>query len=191
MSHPIKHEPNSEGEEEYEWGKKSDPPKVEKIQPGQKEKPNFGLSVKLAEDKNTFNGVFIKYSEPPEACKSKIRWRLYPFEGDKCLPPLHIHRQSAYLIGRDRKVADIPVDYPSCSRQHAALQYRLVPSKREDGTSDYRLRPYIIDLESSHGTFVNNMKIEPVTYVDLLEKDVIRFGYSSREYVLLREDSTG
>lgn len=189
MSHPIKQEPNSEGEGEYEWGKKSEPPKEENIPPGQKDKPNFGLSGKLAEDTNTFNGVVIKYSEPPEARKPKRRWRFYPFKGDKGLPPLYIHRQSSYLIGRDRKVADIPVDHPSCSKQHAALQYRLVPFEREDGIRGKRVRPYIIDLESSNGTFVNNVKIEPRTYVELLEKDVIKFGYSSREYVLLHEQS--
>jgi smad nuclear-interacting protein 1 len=182
ISRPIKHEPNSEGEEEYEWGKKSDPPKVEKIKPGQKEKPKFSFSRILAE---------IKNSEPSWVCKSKIRWRLYPFEGDKCLPSLHIHRQSSYLIGRDRMLADIPLDHPSCSNYHASLQYRLVRSKREDISRDYRVKPYIIDLASSHGTFVNNKKIEPKTYVELLEKDVIKFGYSSWEYVLLREDSTG
>lgn len=189
-SHPIKQEPNSEGEEEYEWGRKSGLPKEEKnIPPGQRDKPNFGLSGKLAEDTNTFNGVLIKYSEPPEARKPKRRWRFYPFKGDKGLPPLYIHRQSSYLIGRDRKVADIPVDHPSCSKQHAALQYRLVPFEREDGIRGKRVRPYIIDLESSNGTFVNNVKIVPRTYTELLEKDVIKFGYSSREYVLLHEQS--
>jgi len=190
VSRPIKQEPNSEGEGEYEWGKKPDPSKEEKkIPPGQKDKPNFGLSGKLSEDTNTFNGVVIKYSEPPEARKPKRRWRLYPFKGDQGLPTLYLHRQSSYLIGRDRKVADIPVDHPSCSKQHAALQYRLVPFKREDGTMGKRVRPYIIDLESSNGTFVNNVKIEPRTYVELLEKDVIKFGYSSREYVILHEQS--
>lgn len=39
---------------------------------------------------------------------------------------LHIHRQSAYLIGRDRLVADIAVDHPSCSKQHAVIQCKLV-----------------------------------------------------------------
>lgn len=52
-----------------------------------------------------------------------------------------------------------------------------------------RVRPYVIDLESSNGTYVNNVKIEPRTYVELLEKDVLKFGYSSREYVLLHEQS--
>lgn len=48
--------------------------------------------------------------------------------------PLFVHRQSAYLFGRERKVADIPIDHPSCSGQHAVLQYRQVevPAKGED-----------------------------------------------------------
>ncbi|KAJ9600704.1 hypothetical protein L9F63_026157, partial [Diploptera punctata] len=161
----------------------------EKSPSNQKDKPNFGLSGKLTEDTNMYNGVVIKYSEPPEARKPKRRWRFYPFKGDQGLPTLYIHRQSCYLIGRDRKVADIPVDHPSCSKQHAALQYRLVPFTREDGSVGKRVRPYIIDLESANGTYVNSVKIEPRTYVELLEKDVIKFGYSSREYVLLHEQS--
>ena len=126
-------------------------PKVEK------EKPNFGLSGKLTEETNTFRGVVIKYSEPPEARKpQKIRWRLYPFKENEELPVMFIHRQSAYLLGkfptflavnsnctsviervlslllagRDRKIADIPIDHPSCSKQHAVIQYRLQPYTR-------------------------------------------------------------
>lgn len=135
------------------------------------------------------NGIVIKYSEPPEAKQPKRRWRLYPFKGETALPTLYIHRQSAFLIGRDRKICDLSVDHPSCSKQHAALQYRLVPYEREDGTSGKRVRPYIIDLESANGTFVNNKKIEAKRYVELLEKDVLKFGFSSREYVLLHESS--
>lgn len=93
---------------------------------------------------------------------------------------MHLHRQSAYLIGKDRKIADIPVDHPSCSRQHAVLQYRFVNN---------RITPYIIDLGSSNGTYLNNNKIDPQRYVELREKDVLKFGYSSREYVLLHENS--
>lgn len=52
-----------------------------------------------------------------------------------------------------------------------------------------RVRPYLIDLESANGTFINNKKIEPKKYVELLERDVIKFGFSSREYVLLHENS--
>ncbi|XP_050073094.1 smad nuclear-interacting protein 1 [Anopheles maculipalpis] len=191
----------------FKWGtdtdNKSNPPKAssnggrnnesvanrDDSAPIEKEKPNFGLSGKLTAETNTVQGVVIAYSEPPGARKPKRRWRLYPFKGEQALPTLYIHRQSCFLIGRDRKVCDIPVDHPSCSKQHAVLQYRLVPYERADGTKSQCVRPYIIDLESSNGTFVNNKPIETKRYLELREKDVLKFGFSSREYVLLHENS--
>ena len=134
----------------------------------EKEKPNFELSGKLAEDTNTFRGVVVKYNEPAEARKPKRRWRLYGFKGDEALPMLPIHRQSAYLLGRDRRVADIPVDHPSCSKQHAVLQYRLTEYIRPDGSRGRKVRPYIIDLGSANGTYINNQRIEPQRYVELM-----------------------
>ncbi|KAG7474496.1 smad nuclear-interacting protein 1 [Solea senegalensis] len=157
--------------------------------PADKEQPNFGLSGALTEDTNTFRGVVIKYNEPPEARIPKRRWRLYPFKNDEPLPVMYIHRQSAYLLGRQRKIADIPIDHPSCSKQHAVFQYRLVEFTRSDGTSGRRVRPYIIDLASGNGTYVNNQRIEAQRYYELKEKDVLKFGFSSREYVLLHEFS--
>merc|ERR1711997_939600 len=156
---------------------------TEKDEPGKEpKKPSMALSGKLMEDTNVFNGVVINYSEPEEARKPKRRWRFYVFKGEETMPVMHIHRQSAYLIGKDRKIADIPVDHPSCSRQHAVLQYRMVNNK---------VKPYVIDLNSSNGTYLNNQKIDPQRYVELREKDVVKFGYSSREYVLLHEHSAG
>ncbi|XP_036035759.1 smad nuclear-interacting protein 1 [Onychomys torridus] len=154
-----------------------------------KEKPSFELSGALLEDTNTFRGVVIKYSEPPEARIPKKRWRLYPFKNDEVLPVMYIHRQSAYLLGRHRRIADIPIDHPSCSKQHAVFQYRLVEHTRADGTVGRRVKPYIIDLGSGNGTFLNNKRIEPQRYYELKEKDVLKFGFSSREYVLLHESS--
>lgn len=154
-----------------------------------KEKPCFELSGALLEDTNTFQGVVIKYNEPPEARIPKKRWRLYPFKNDELLPVLYIHRQSAYLLGRHRRIADIPIDHPSCSKQHAVLQYRLVESTRADGTVDRSVKPFIIDLCSANGTFLNNKRIEPQRYYELKESDVLKFGFSSRDYVLLHESS--
>lgn len=157
--------------------------------PPDKEKPNFELSGALTEDTNTFRGVVIKYNEPPEARIPKRRWRLYPFKNDEPLPVMYIHRQSAYLLGRQRKIADIPIDHPSCSKQHAVFQYRLVEFTRSDGTPGRRVKPYIIDLGSGNGTYLNNQRIEAQRYYELKEKDVLKFGFSSREYVLLHEFS--
>jgi smad nuclear-interacting protein 1 len=182
--------PRSEDAEaaNYQYGQQVKDEAEEEV-PVEKQKPNFGLSGKLTEEKNVFNGVVVKYSEPPEARIPKRRWRFYVFKGDETLPTLYLHRQSAYLIGRDRKVADIPIDHPSCSKQHAAIQFRLVNYDRPDGTAGRTVRPYIIDLEAANGTFVNNQKIESKRYVELFEKDVVKFGFSSREYVLLHEES--
>ena len=44
---------------------------------------------------------------------------------------------------------------------------------------------------SSNGTYLNNKIIEAKRYVELREKDVLKFGYSSREYVLLHDQSEG
>ncbi|CAL8249066.1 unnamed protein product [Lota lota] len=157
--------------------------------PPDKEKPNFALSGALTEDTNTFRGVVIKYNEPPEARIPKRRWRLYPFKNDEPLPVMYIHRQSAYLLGRQRKIADIPIDHPSCSKQHAVFQYRLVEYTRADGTPGRRVKPYLLDLGSGNGTYLNNQRIECQRYYELKEKDVLKFGFSSREYVLLHEFS--
>lgn len=157
--------------------------------PIEKETENYELSGKLTEYTNTYNGVVIIYNEPPEARKPKTRWRFYPFKGEKALTMLQLHRQSAFLLGRDRKVADIPVDHPSCSKQHAVLQFRLVPFEKANGEMGKKVKPYIIDLDSRNGTHVNNKRIEARKYVELLERDVVKFGFSSRDYVLLHEKS--
>ena len=151
--------------------------------------PNFSLSGKLAEDTNTYKGVVIKYNEPAEARMPKKRWRLYPFKGDESLPTLYIHRQSAYLVGRDRAVTDFPVHHPSCSKQHAVLQYRLVDTEAPNGRKCRLIKLYIIDLNSTNGTYVNNKRIEPQRYIELKATDMLRFGFSTREYILLNEDT--
>jgi smad nuclear-interacting protein 1 len=90
------------------------------------EKPNYSVSGALARDTNIASGVVLKYSEPLEARPPALRYRLYVFKGTEQLDVLHIHRQSSYLIGRERTVADIPADHPSLSKQHAVIQYRQI-----------------------------------------------------------------
>jgi len=115
------------------------------------------------------------------------RWRLYVFKGEEQLELLHIHRQSAYLIGRDRTVADIPLEHPSCSKQHSVIQYRLVQQKDELGVSKAVIKPFVIDLESTNGTHVNGEAIPTSRYYELKAGDVLKFGTSNREYVLLHD----
>ncbi|WRX29437.1 Forkhead-associated (FHA) domain - like 10 [Theobroma cacao] len=155
------------------------------------QKPTFELSGKLAAETNRVRGVTLLFNEPPDARKPDIRWRLYVFKAGEVLnEPLYIHRQSCYLFGRERRVADIPTDHPSCSKQHAVIQFRQVEKEQPDGTLSKQVRPYIMDLGSTNKTFINDNPIEPQRYYELFEKDTIKFGNSSREYVLLHENSS-
>ncbi|XP_022734877.1 FHA domain-containing protein DDL-like isoform X3 [Durio zibethinus] len=163
----------------------------EALEAKQKQKPTFELSGKLAAETNRVRGVTLLFNEPPDARKPDIRWRLYVFKAGEVLnEPLYIHRQSCYLFGRERRVADIPTDHPSCSKQHAVIQFRQVEKEQPDGMLTKQVRPYIMDLGSTNKTFINDNAIEPQRYYELFEKDTIKFGNSSREYVLLHENSS-
>ncbi len=48
-------------------------------------------------------------------------------------------------------------------------------------------RPYIIDLESTNGTYLNDKRLEAARYYELRPKDVLKFGFSSREYVFMHD----
>lgn len=47
--------------------------------------------------------------------------------------------------------------------------------------------PYLIDLETSNGTNVNGDRIESGRYYELFVGDVVKFGFSTREYVFMDE----
>jgi hypothetical protein len=65
-------------------------------------------------------GHFIACRALDATCCHRAQFKAgKPFE-----TPLPIHRQSCYLFGRERRVADVPTDHPSCSKQQAVIQFR-------------------------------------------------------------------
>lgn len=42
-----------------------------------------------------------------------------------------------------------------------------------------------MDLESTNKTFLNNEEVEGARYYELRDKDIMRFGESTRDYVLM------
>jgi len=160
-----------------------------------KEKADFGLSGALGEDEktgNVYKGVKLKFREPADARAPRTRWRLYVFKKNSENPDpmnvLHVSKQSAYLFGRDQRIADVFVEHPSLSKQHCVLQYRAVPDKASEG--EIRCKPYLMDLGSTNGTFVNGERLESARYYELRRKDVVTLGQSSREYVFLSEHTS-
>ncbi|KAJ5338553.1 hypothetical protein N7452_005281 [Penicillium brevicompactum] len=159
----------------------------------EKQKPNFNATGRLAAESNTVQvegtpgGIVLKYHEPPEARKAppKEAWRMYVFKGKDLLETVELGERSCWLVGREHMIVDFPVEHPSCSKQHAVLQFRFVEKRNEYGDRIGKVKPYILDLESANGTSVNGETIPAGRYVEVIDKDVIRFGLSSREYVLM------
>uniref|UniRef100_A0A383VTK4 FHA domain-containing protein n=1 Tax=Tetradesmus obliquus TaxID=3088 RepID=A0A383VTK4_TETOB len=179
------------------WGKPEDWSDDEPPPPAApKQAPNMGLSGKLAAETNrTADGsAVLKYQPPPEArvCKKPL-WQLFCFKGkEEVGQPINLNQTAFYMFGKDRKVADIPTDHPSCSRQHAVLVFREVEVDAPDGLAIMRVvKPYLMDLESVNGTSINAEKMEGARYYELLHMDVVRFGLSSREYVIMNESAVG
>ncbi|KAK5947973.1 hypothetical protein OHC33_011014 [Knufia fluminis] len=155
-----------------------------------KQKPNFAPSGKLAAASNTVQTagqtIVLKYHEPAEARKPPARdaWRMYVFKNDEIVDTIQLSEQSCWLFGREMAVCDIPVEHPSCSKQHAVVQFRYIEKRNEFGDKIGKVKPYVLDLESSNGTYVNEESIPEAKYVELRDKDVVKFGHSRREYVI-------
>lgn len=82
-------------------------------------------------------------------------------------------------------VVDHLTEHPSCSKQHAVLQFRYTEKKDEWGERRGRVRLYVIDLESANGTSLNSEKLPGQRFVEVKSGDMLQFGESTREYVAL------
>ncbi|KAL2151267.1 hypothetical protein VTH82DRAFT_6365 [Thermothelomyces myriococcoides] len=173
------------------------PKRTSALDPGEepekpKEKPNFANSGLLAAASNTITQadgttVTLKYHEPPEARKPPPRdmWKLFIFKGEDIIDTIELSTRSCWLIGRDLAVVDLPAEHPSISKQHAVIQFRYTEKRNEYGDKIGRVKPYLIDLESANGTMLNGEKVPESRYLELRNKDMLQFGSSTREYVLM------
>lgn len=156
------------------------------------EKPNFGTSGALAAASNSVTQVdgttiTLKYHEPPEARKPSPRdeWKLFVFKGQDIVDSIELSARSCWLIGRETTVVDLLAEHPSISKQHAVIQFRFTEKRNEYGDKIGRVKPYLIDLESANGTMLNGDKVPESRYLELRNKDMVQFGSSTREYVLM------
>lgn len=157
--------------------------------PPDKQKPNFKPTGLLAKEANTVAGTttVLKYHEPPEARKppAKEAWRMYVFKGRDMVDTIYLHQRSVWLVGRDKKVTDYLLEHPSVSKQHAVIQFRSITSMDEYGDKTNKVKPYLIDLDSANGTKMNGKAVEGSRFVELVDGDVVNFGESEREYVMM------
>lgn len=159
--------------------------------PAEKQRPNFSTTGRLAAESNTIKSadgqaIVLKYHEPAEARKppQSQPWRMYIFKGPEIIDTVELSQRSCWLLGREAAVVDVLVEHPSCSKQHAVVQFRYVERKNEFGDKSGMVKPYLIDLESANGTSMNGENVLTGRYLELRDKDVFQLGHSSREYVL-------
>ncbi|KAM3498977.1 hypothetical protein MY10362_007737 [Beauveria mimosiformis] len=157
-----------------------------------KEKANFGHTGLLAAASNSVtqadgSTVTLKYHEPSEARKPPPRdqWKLYVFKGPDIVDTVDLSARSCWLVGRDMAVIDLPAEHPSISKQHAVIQFRYTERRNEFGDKIGKVKPYLIDLESANGTMLNGVRIQDSRYLELRDKDMVQFGQSTREYVVM------
>ncbi|KAJ4982761.1 fha domain protein [Stagonosporopsis vannaccii] len=161
--------------------------------PVNKEKPNYQTTGALAKHANRVEGtkISLKYHEPAEARKPppSQSWRMFVFKGDDVIDTIELWQRSCWLLGRSHEVVDYVLEHPSSSGQHAVIQFRYIQKVVEDefGVKSTRgkVKPYVIDLESSNGTELNGKDIEASRYFELRDKDILRFAGSEREYVVM------
>ena len=156
----------------------------------EKEKPNYAPSGLLAAETNTVanTSIVLKYNEPPESRlpPASQPWRLYVFKSKDLLDTIPLATRTCWLFGREKAVVDVVVEHPSCSKQHAVLQFRHVEkSVGEFGEKKAKVGLYLLDLESANATKLNGDVVPKRRYVECRNGDVIGFGDSTREYVVL------
>jgi len=87
---------------------------------------------------------------------------------------IYLMRRPYFVLGK-LPGNEIQLDHPSISRKHSMLLHH-----KFNGTL------HLVDLKSAHGTYLRDEKIKPGmnNMVTVAEGDVLRFGASTRTYVL-------
>ena len=78
------------------------------------------------------------------------------------------------IIGRDTNCT-IVLNHPSISKQHAKIEIDVQSS----------FNAFLTDLNSTHGTFINDMKLSQNQSIKLKSGDVLSFGQSDIKYTFL------
>jgi len=84
-------------------------------------------------------------------------------------------KKGLVVVGRKKGKCGMVVDHSSLSRKHAV--FAMVGGEKNE--------LYVVDLESSNGTFLNDKRIQPNQLVRIYANDKLAFGKSSRVYRLM------
>jgi pSer/pThr/pTyr-binding forkhead associated (FHA) protein len=127
----------------------------------------------------------LPYHEPSWSGLPEDRFVLEVIKNGSLINEINVTEKSFFVFGR-LPACDVVLDHPSISRYHAILQYRSSTKSLSDNEQDplFTSGFYLYDLGSTHGTLINKEKIRPKTYYRLRVGHMMKFGGSTRLFVL-------
>lgn len=144
---------------------------VDKSVKSVKKVPKISPAQKLNE-----SCIPLPYKEPKWSGLPTCKYSFEVLKNGGIIETIDLSTKPFIVFGR-LGTCDVPMAHPTISRFHAVLQYRI------DNTDD-AVGYYIFDLGSTHGTFLNKYRIKPNHYVRVHVGHLLKFGGSSRMYIL-------
>jgi len=143
---------------------------------GVKQKPS-SKSFSPAEQLKDSEAV-IPYKEPPWGGITDKSYYFEVIKNGAVAERVELTSKSYYVFGR-LPSCDHSMDHPSLSRYHAIIQ-----NCAKTNSEGHDLGWYLYDLDSTHGTWINKSKVTPRVYHRLRVGYVVKFGGSTRLYIL-------
>ena len=126
--------------------------------------------------------IALRYAEPSWSGTPETDFTLEVIKNGALIEKIDLTRKPYIVFGR-LPDCDVILEHPSISRYHAILQYK---NEGEGPSSGF----YLYDLGSTHGTRVNKETIRARTYYRIRLGHVIRFGGSTRVFVLQGDEGS-
>ena len=124
----------------------------------------------------------IPYKEPPWSGLSEEDFSFEVIKNGAVIDKVDLKSKAYHVIGR-LPSCDIPMEHPSLSRYHAVVQYSCGSSET------FPKGWYLYDLDSTHGTWINKNRVPPKKYHRLHVDYVVKYGGSTRLFILHGPDS--
>jgi len=119
----------------------------------------------------------LQYNIPQSSSVPPIEYALEVLRNGSIIDNIALSFRPYTVFGRSPD-CDIVLEHQTISRYHAIIQYK---SEFEHGQS---AGLYLYDCGSTHGTFINKKRIEPKVYVRIKIGYIIKFGQSTRLYIV-------
>ncbi|CAH0404494.1 unnamed protein product [Chilo suppressalis] len=145
------------------------------------EEPNNSSSTTVTQKESV---TPIPYKEPKWSgiCPDGANYGLEVLKSGMIVENIDLTKKSFYVFGRLAN-CDVVMAHPTISRYHCILQYKAFAEEGEPPCGWY-----LHDMGSTHGTFLNKERLKSNHYTRVRVGHQIKFGSSSRTYIMLGPD---